>query len=162
MTTHQPETPVPAFVPVPFDYDAWRAEEAKRRADFAAQLVPLKASLFDFLETNGIVLMTVDFDGCGDSGQIEGISAFDEHGEVALPENGFVAPDADGEVTSAVSEAIEGTIETLAYDLLQTEHGGWENSDGAYGEFRFDVVARSITLQCNMRFTSSELHESNW
>lgn len=161
MTTNQPASPVPAFVPVPFDYDAWRAEEAKRRAEFAAQLVPLKASLFDFLEATGVVLVTVDFDGCGDSGQIEGIIAFDEHGEVALPATGFVAPGAD-EAATVDSAPIEGAIETLAYDLLETEHGGWENNDGAYGQFRFDVVARSITLECNMRFTSSELHESNW
>ena len=161
MTTHQPETPVPAFVPVPFDYDAWRAEESKRRAEFAAQLVPLKAGLFDFLEANGIVLVTVDFDGCGDSGQIEGMTAFDEHGEVALPATGFGAPDA-AEAAADASSPIADVIETLAYDLLETEHGGWENNDGAYGEFRFDVVARSITLECNMRFTSSELHESNW
>lgn len=160
MTTNQPETPAPTFVPVPFDYDAWRAEEAKRRAEFAAQLVPLKASLFNFLAANGIVLVTVDFDGCGDSGQIEGITAFDEHGEVALPATGFVAPDVD-EAAADASGPIEGAIETLVYDLLQTEHGGWENNDGAYGEFRFDVVARSITLESNMRFTSSELHESN-
>lgn len=162
MTTDQPETPVPAFVPVPFDYDVWRAEEAKRRAEFVAQLVPLKAALFDFLETNGIVLVTVDFDGCGDSGQIEGMTAFDEHGEVALPECGFVAPGADSEATADASGPIEGAIESLAYDLLETEHGGWENNDGAYGEFRFDVLARSITLECNLRFTSSELHGSNW
>ncbi len=161
MTTDQPEAPVSAFAPVPFDYDAWRADEAKRRAEFAAQLVPLKANLFDFLEATGIVLVTVDFDGCGDSGQIEGMTAFDEHGEVALPTTGFVAPDAD-EATSDASGPIEDAIETLAYDLLETEHGGWENNDGAYGEFRFDVVARSISLECNMRFTSSELHESNW
>ena len=162
MTTDQPETPVPAFVPVPFDYDAWRAEEAKRRAEFAAQLVPLKAALFDFLEANGIVLETVDFDGCGDSGQIEGITAFDEHGEVALPATGFAAPDADGETSADATGPTADAIETLAYDLLETEHGGWENNDGAYGQFRFDLVARSITLECNMRFTSSELLESNW
>jgi hypothetical protein len=35
---------------------------------------------------------------------------------------------------------------------LNEEHGGWENSDGAYGEFRFDVGARSIHLEFNARF----------
>ena len=36
-------------------------------------------------------------------------------------------------------------------------HGGWENNDGAYGEFCFDASARSIHLEFNERFTSSEL-----
>lgn len=162
MTIVQPETPAPALAPVQFDYDAWFAEAAKHRADFAAELIPLKACLFDFLEIHGIVLVTVDFDGCGDSGQIETISAFDEHGEVALPGDGFVAPAATDAPPTGAPEPIRDAIETLAYDLLETEHGGWEINDGAYGEFRFDVIFRSITLECNMRFTSSELHQSSW
>lgn len=33
-----------------------------------------------------------------------------------------------------------------------------ENNDGAYGEFCFDARARSIHLEFNERFTSSELY----
>ena len=162
MTTTQPETPEPSSTPVEFNYEAWLAEAAKHRAEFATQLIPLKTSMFDFLENHGIVLITVDFDGCGDSGQIEGIFAFDEHGEVALPTEGFIAPSEVDEAHIDAPEPIKDAIETLAYDLLETEHDGWEINDGAYGEFRFDVIERSITLTCNLRFTSSELSESSW
>ena len=42
--------------------------------------------------------------------------------------------------------------------LLSSDlHGGWENNDGAYGEFCFDASARCIHLEFNERFTSSEL-----
>jgi len=53
--------------------------------------------------------------------------------------------------------SLEDVVEQLAYDLLSDTHGGWENNDGAYGEFCFDASARSIHLEFNERFTSSEL-----
>lgn len=164
MTTTQPVAPEPQNTPFTFDYDAWIAEDAKRRAEFAGQLVTLKDQLFDFLEAQGVVLVTVDFDGCGDSGQIEGISAFDEHGEVALPEDKLAIAKTDSEPTIAPdeSEPVKDVIESLAYDLLQSEHGGWENNEGAYGEFRFDVADRTIMLACNIRTSSAEYSETSW
>ncbi|KEZ19420.1 hypothetical protein CP98_01941 [Sphingobium yanoikuyae] len=50
----------------------------------------------------------------------------------------------------------------MAYDLLKEKHDGWENSDGAYGEFTFDVAAQTITLDYNERFMSSEHHAYSW
>ncbi|MGD9471263.1 MAG: DUF6878 family protein [Novosphingobium sp.] len=155
MTTTQPATPEPKPAPFTFDYDPWIAEDAKRRAAFAEQLVTLKRNLFDLLEAQGVVLVTVDFDGCGDSGQIESISAFDEHGEVAVPEDKLANAEDEG-------EPVKDIIETLAYDLLQSEHGGWENNEGAYGEFRFDVADRTITLGCHMRIETTDFTETSW
>ena len=54
-------------------------------------------------------------------------------------------------------QAYEDVVEQLAYDFLSDTHGGWENNDGAYGEFCFDAGARCIHLEFNERFTSSEL-----
>lgn len=164
MTTNQPVTPEPQSAPFQFDYDAWIAEDAKRRAAFAEQLISLKTSLFDLLEAQGIVLVTVTFDGCGDSGQIEDILAFDEHGEVAVPEDKLASAKVDSQAVTGTDdgEPVKDVIETLAYDLLQSEHGGWENNEGAYGEFRFDVADRTITLGCNIRISSADYSESSW
>jgi hypothetical protein len=164
MTTVQPETPEQPTTPLPFDYEAWRAEDAKRRAAFAEELADLKAGLFDLLEAQGIILVTVGFDGCGDSGQIEGISAFDEHGAVAVPDEGLSLTARDSGPAAAASngEPVKDVIETLAYDLLESEHGGWEINEGAFGEFRFDVADRTITLGCNIRIETSEYSETSW
>ena len=35
-------------------------------------------------------------------------------------------------------------------------HGGWENNDGAYGEYTFDVAERTITLDYNERHMESD------
>jgi len=164
MTVNQPVTPEPQSAPFQFDYDAWIAEDAKRRAAFAEQLIGFKTNLFDLLEAQGIVLVTVMFDGCGDSGQIEDILAFDERGEVALPEGRLAGAntDADAASTTDDGEPVKDVIESLAYDLLQSEHGGWENNEGAYGEFRFDVADRTITLGCNIRISSADYSETSW
>lgn len=47
-------------------------------------------------------------------------------------------------------------IERLAYDFLEETHGGWENNEGAYGDFLFDVTERTITLNYNERIETSE------
>ncbi len=44
----------------------------------------------------------------------------------------------------------------LAYDFLEETHDGWENSDGAYGDFIFDVAERTITLDYNERHMESD------
>ena len=164
MTTDQPASPEPSVTHYRFDHEAWLIEVAKRRAEFAEEMAALKTRLFDTLASHGIVRVTVNFDGCGDSGQIEDIIAFDEHGQVEL--KGLVLPVSDsgpdGIPDTEAPEPIEDAIESLAYDLLESEHGGWENNDGAYGEFTFEVATRKITLEHNERFTSSELYTHEW
>ena len=53
--------------------------------------------------------------------------------------------------------SLEDVVEQLTYDFLSDTHCGWENNDGAYGEFCFAASARCIYLEFNERFTSSEL-----
>jgi hypothetical protein len=55
-------------------------------------------------------------------------------------------------LTVSLAEAVD----QVAYDFLQQKHEGWENGDGAYGNFTFDVAARSITLDYYQRYTDSE------
>ena len=47
---------------------------------------------------------------------------------------------------------LEAAVETLAWDYLEIYYG-WENNDGAFGTFVFDVSARTITLEHNERYT---------
>jgi hypothetical protein len=58
---------------------------------------------------------------------------------------------------SSLTEAVEN----LAWDYLEERHAGWENNDGAFGTFVFDVAGRTITLEHNERFTdvTTSTHE---
>ena len=51
---------------------------------------------------------------------------------------------------------MEEAIEILVYDVLNQKHSGWDNNDGAYGEYTFDVAERTITLDYNERHMESD------
>jgi hypothetical protein len=116
-----------------------------------------KAVLFDSLAAAGIETVTVIFDGYGDSGQIERIDAAGEgtiplpSGRIEIARTAWGSPEIERQ-TQTVQEAVE----TLVYDFLRQVHSGWEINDGAYGEFTFDVAERTIKLDYNERYTSSE------
>jgi hypothetical protein len=164
MTQVQPVTQVTTATARCPDYATWQAEAAKRRAALAQNVAQARTSLFDCLENAGLILITVDFDGSGDSGQIEGIFAFDEYGEVAVPQHSLpcISLNAGARADTTELQPVSDVVEALAYDLLEEEHGGWENNDGAYGEFRFDVTDRTISLAYHERIMTSEYSENSW
>ncbi len=145
------------------DLSEYARRDVERRA-FEARIRPLnKAALFDALAALGVAEVVVGFDGSGDSGQIESVEARRADGSVAdLPENGSVPIlrmrcDA---VEPALSDLpLAEAIEALAYDFLESVHDGWENNEGAFGEFTFDVDARTIRLEYNERYETSDLSE---
>jgi len=117
-----------------------------------------KTAVFDVLAQAGISSVEVTFDGYGDSGQIEEVTAIADDKEVELPAVGIEI----ARVQWCSSDIMQATrpltqaIEQIAYDFLSESHGGWENNEGAYGDFYFDVAQRMITLNYNERIESSE------
>ena len=157
------------------DFDSYTASYERHRQTVNRANELNKAIVFDALTTAGITDITVTFDGYGDSGQIEGITAHIGETPKALP-----APPATGPLPETQPEAavplpetrltihqaqwnsdevglrettLQDAIEELCYGYLEQEHGGWEINDGSYGAFRFDVAARAIHLEFNGRFT---------
>jgi hypothetical protein len=116
-----------------------------------------KTTVFDALIGLRISKVTVTFDGEGDSGQIEEVVAFVDEKSQRIPEATIRFRDATwGREEGKVSEVslYEG-IKGLCYDYPSQEHGGWENNDGGYGDFTFDVAERLIVLDFNQRFSDS-------
>ena len=124
-----------------------------------ADALPLnKSAVFDALAAAAIQTVVIEFDGCGDSGQLENITGLDAaNAEIALPEENIEIREVqfEGPRTLVVKRTVRDVLETLAYDFLEQTHDGWENGDGGHGEFTFDVATRSITLDYNERFTDS-------
>jgi hypothetical protein len=114
-----------------------------------------KAAVFDTLSGTAITCVEVEFDGEGDSGGITGVHAYSDRTPVALPALSvrIRAATWGAETPADTEEMLPAAIETLCYGYLEQEHGGWENNDGGYGMFRFDVAARAIELEINERFT---------
>jgi hypothetical protein len=152
-------TLVAPMAPSKIDFAAVLARQSERDARIAALRPANKERLFDGLTAAGITHVTVSFDGYGDSGQVESIAAYAGDAEVTFPKTqiAYAALTWDDPEVEMRALSLEDVVEQLAYDLLSDTHGGWENNDGAYGEFCFDASARCIHLEFNERFTSSEL-----
>ena len=145
----------PASTDMAHDWEAKRAAQDRLHAELQPQN---RAALFDALAAAGVTLIVVTFDGYGDSGQIENIEAKAGDTVVAMPAGDVEIAEAIWDQTdpSRATFSIADAIERLAYDLLEQTHCGWENNDGAYGDFTFDVAERTITLDYNERYTASE------
>jgi hypothetical protein len=131
------------------------AEQNARRA----QLRPTnKAALFDALAAAGVTHVLVVFDGCGDSGQVEAVTARTGEQPAALPTGDieFLSARWGEPAPEMQTLTVAAAIESLAYDFLSEVASGWENNDGAYGEFTFDVGERTITLDYNERHMESD------
>jgi hypothetical protein len=163
MTQVEPTLTTP-LLPATIDFAAMLARQAQQDARTASLRPANKDRLFDGLTAADITHVTVSFDGYGDSGQIESIDAYSGEQVVDLPatEIPYAALTWDAPEVELRSLSLEAVIEQLTYDFLSDAHGGWENNDGAYGEFCFDARARTIHLEFNERFISSELYNHDF
>jgi hypothetical protein len=133
--------------------------KAAARAKLDAELFALnKTTLLNALSQAGVTRVTVSFDGYGDSGQIENIDVRAGEDDVTMPAATIeIAESVWGEAEPKRSSvSLAAAVESLAYDVLERTHCGWENNDGAYGDIVFDVAEGVITLDYNERYTATE------
>jgi len=97
------------------------------------------------LKSIGVAHVHIQYDGCGDSGQIESIGYLDADGK---------SVDIQGKVTIT-----EDDLRDVFYDLTQERHPGWENNDGAYGEFEWNLAVDTLVHTHNDRFTDYDTTE---
>jgi hypothetical protein len=122
-------------------------EQDKRRAN----LGPLYWELALKLAAVQVARVTSEYDGYGDSGQIESVSYFNAANE---------------DLTKTIESGLDQQVQDLLYDLLEVRHGGWENNDGACGSFTWNVAETvatggGLSHEHNDRFTdySTTIHQ---
>jgi hypothetical protein len=97
------------------------------------------------LKEIGVVGVEVYYDGCGDSGQIESIHFFDAN---------YKSLDPSGRVTIT-----DEALMNLFYDLLEVRYAGWENGDGAFGSFDWNLVTDTLRQEHSERYVECETTE---
>jgi hypothetical protein len=97
------------------------------------------------LKEAGVAAVHIEYDGCGDEGQIESIRYLDRDGKTL---------DLSGTATFS-----EERLMDVFYDLTQARHPGWENNNGAFGEFVWSLDADTLRQTHNDRFTDYETTE---
>lgn len=147
-----------------FDMDAFMAVQDAHKARAAELLVLNKARLLSTFAEAGITRVTVAFNGYADEGQVEEIMPYTGDELADLPEKDVEIIGynyGDMEIRHR-TKPLEEAINDLCYGLLGAHHGGWENNEGAYGEFIFDVAEGTFALDFNYRITDSEYHRHDF
>ena len=83
--------------------------------------------------------MHIIYDGAGDSGCIDTVDYTDQDGK---PVTGV-----------KIEKLTEAQVMYLFYDLTQARHPVWENDDGAYGEFQWDLSVDTLFHTHSDRYT---------
>ena len=152
MTTPDP-TPIP-------DAADWLAQYNARTAAEAALRATNKDIVFDALAAAGIATIVITFDGYGDSGQIEDIQVRGPDGvDLSQIRIRLTVLDWRFETPEEREASLRECVEDLAYGFLNQTHCGWENNEGGYGEFTFDVASRTISLDYNERYEAVETYQ---
>jgi hypothetical protein len=138
-----------------------------------------KPLLFSALSAHNISRVEVSFDGSGDSGNMEepeffrGVGANQvqvapsdiEHTRV---EGALIShectwdPKKKDWVHTTKTPTISELVESICYDLLEANHGGWEINSGSFGKFILDVGESQIALEYNERVESVEEYNETY
>lgn len=141
-----------------FDSAFWLVRDRELVRLCASTLSDNKAALFAALARARIDTVEVTFNGYADEGQIDGAVADGEGGDTDLQsiKVEIARVDCGNQIVTRQTLSVKDAIEHLVHDLLEQTYSGWEDNQGAYGDFLFDVVERSITLNFNERIETSE------
>lgn len=122
-------------------------------------------SILQALKEHSFPRVRVYYCGSGDSGGIEEIEVEGMKGNG--PEVKFIhskttwdrARESWNESIVEESMPLAKAIEQHCYDLIEREHGGWENNDGGSGEFIFDTENGKINWTHNEYYTEQKTSE---
>lgn len=126
-----------------------------------------KQAIIEALKPHGIVKVTVEYYGGGDSGGTEDVRLELENGEtVSTPNVVMFYADArsrynletgslEVETVTKKEMALSAALEDFAMHLVESHHAGWENNDGGRGTVTFHVNTNEITVEHEEYYTES-------
>jgi hypothetical protein len=131
-------------------------------ADFTKQHVQ---NLFAQLKLLNVNSFEIEFDGSGDSGQIEGVTFYDSSIEVMdIPEDTISwVYTAYGQEPKETKVTLHKAIEDLGYSMLDESGHDWYNNDGGYGTI--DVLLEgedgkpTVHMEINIRYSTEDQYD---
>jgi hypothetical protein len=130
-----------------------------------------KAAVKEFCSKHNVDRAELEFDGCGDSGQIERVTFFragdatpldldQEKVQITRISHSYV----DGKHVDNIEESTgvaEDLFEEIAYHILEVKHPGWEINEGSFGVVIINADG-SGKMQYNERIESIEYSEDTF
>ena len=111
--------------------------ESQRRA--AEQRAETRAALLSELRALGVTSIEVQYEGYGDSGNIEDV---------------VVTPD-----TISLSEELRRRVEDFGWDFAYALCPGFENNEGGYGELTWVLATDNIDVSHSNRYIATNTTE---
>mgnify|MGYP003649584202 FL=1 len=118
------------------DFYAHMLEAQQRAAD---QRVETRAALLTELRALGVRSIKVQYEGYGDSGNVEDV---------------VVSPD-----TITLTEALRRRVEDFGWDFAYALSPGFENNEGGYGELTWSLEADKIDVSHSNRYVETNTTE---
>jgi hypothetical protein len=119
----------------------WFARLEQERKDAAEQAKATLRSLCKQLARLGAQEVRLVYDGYGDSGVMENVTAMSDGQEIPL------------------EESLRNEFHNAAYDLLPS---GWEINEGSFGVLVLKVDEDRIVREHNWRIEETEYEEEEW
>ena len=105
-----------------------------------------KQVLVEFMRNSGIDEIVIDFDGSGDSGQVERVVCYPENKndllKTSLPLIRCHHRFSEGKwslVEETLEEPAKSLAEDIGYSVLENHLRGWEINEGSYGQIRLNT-----------------------
>ena len=118
------------------DFYAQKLESQRRAAEQRAET---RAALLSELRALGVTSIEVQYEGYGDSGNVEDV---------------VVTPDA-----ITLTEELRRRVEDFGWDFAYALSPGFENNEGGYGELIWSLEADKIAVSHSNRYIASETTE---
>ena len=128
-------------------YDDYRRREQQRQAE----LVKIKATLLTQLRRAKVAQAVIEYDGEGDSGQIESVLLRDAANEFMANKPLSVRAQATLSQLDIKSETLTGALEDYAWELLSIHHSGFQDNEGAFGTITVDVALGTVLIEHSAR-----------
>ena len=110
------------------------------------------------LSTRGIKAINVYYEGSGDSGAIDSVTATIDESKaqswIEDPENAYHYSN-DGDIVP-LTELEHQIIQDMSYEYILNNIGDWYNNDGGFGNITIEVPSGKYNCSNNMRITQVE------
>ena len=130
-------------------YEKYRKETEKRHEEVRNRIKEVVPKFRLELLAMGAEKIEARYDGSGDSGSLSEISL--------LTANGTVFEIEDGNIPEP--EIFKDNILNIFYDVLEVRYAGWENNEGAFGHFEWDLVEDKVNHVHKIRIMTEETTE---
>lgn len=126
-----------------------------------------KAEVLEALRKIGVKKVVAEYNGSGDSGQFESITAYaDEeiqaqvdlsgHKLVATEKVGVAGGDGITETERVAERSLDSVVDDMVHDVLDHFFSGCFDNDGACGNITIDVVSGKIAVDHNWYVTETQ------